>query len=165
MIISPKPDSIGWQLTDNGSSLGNMNVLAAVRRHRKAWGRNALAAFAVAWLSLVAQPCVMALEVDDHGDCPHCPPAMAHHEGHDMAAMAMPCADNGDCDTLDDFNYGGRSGDIKLKQFDGKVVALLPPALSLQQAQLPCRARSVPQTDHHSGAAPPLYVLNCVYLD
>ena len=107
------------------------------------------------------QPCVMALEAGDHGDCPHCPPEMSQqHAGHDMTSMAMPCAASGDCGTLDDFNYDGRTAEIKIKKFEGKLLALLPPALEHNQAALPCLVRSTADTDHLSGAAPPLHVLH-----
>ena len=151
-----------------------------MRRNKSFWGKRTLGAFVVVWLSLALQPCVMALESGGHGDCPHCPPKvaqshaghdMAMHEmsthemaGHDMATMAMPCAATGDCDSLDDFNYDGRTAEAKADKVES-TLTILPPALDLQQAALPWRARSTRDTDHLSGAAPPLHVLNCVFLD
>ena len=147
-----------------------MTVLAAMRRKQSSWGKRTLGAFVFVWLGLALQPCVMAFESDEHGDCPHCPPKVSQqHAGHDMAMhemaeMAMPCAASGDCDSLDDFNYDGRTAEVKADKVE-YTLAILPPALGQQQANLPCHARSTRDTDHLSGAAPPLHVLNCVYLD
>lgn len=141
-----------------------MNVMTALRRKRQTWGARTLTSFVAVWLSLVLQPCVMAFEPAEHGDCPHCPPQMMHHDDHDMASMDLPCAASGDCDQLDEFNYDGRNPEAKPGKFDAKVLALLPPALSLQQSSLPRIAVSVPATDHPSGAAPPLHLLYCVNL-
>lgn len=141
-----------------------------MRRNKSSWGNGTLGAFVFVWLSLALQPCVMALESGDHGDCPHCPPEVSqHHAGHDMAmhemgTMAMPCAASGDCDSLDELNYDGRTAEVKADKVES-TLAMLPPALEQQQATLPCRARSTRDTDHLSGAAPPLHVLNCVYLN
>ena len=156
-----------------------------MRRNKSSWGKSTLGVFVVVWLSLALQPCVMALGSGEHGDCPHCPPEVSQHHArhetashdmashdmashdmasHDMASMAMPCGASGDCDSLDEFNYDGRTAEVKAEKVE-IMLALLPPAFEQQQAKLPCRARSTRDSDHLSGAAPPIHVLNCVYLD
>ncbi|NND60742.1 MAG: hypothetical protein HKN49_10785 [Gammaproteobacteria bacterium] len=140
-------------------------MLTSIRRRRHSWGKQVLGVFAVVWLNLVLQPCVMALESDNHGDCPHCPPEMSqHHAGHDMARMETPCASDGECDPLNEFNYDGRNIQVKADKFE-VVLALLPPAFNRNQPTVAGLARSTRDSDHLSGAAPPLRVLYCVYLD
>ncbi|MDT8410511.1 MAG: hypothetical protein RQ741_13010 [Wenzhouxiangellaceae bacterium] len=54
-----------------------MNLMHAIRRYASPLARLNAALFVLMWLSIIAAPCVMAMQVDelaqDH-DCPHCPP-------------------------------------------------------------------------------------------
>ena len=137
---------------------------SAKRRH--SLGRRALGLFAAVWLNLALQPCAMAMAADH--DCPHCPPAneheMAGHHGHAVQAEQAPCAslDPG-CGELDDVSLDGRSGQLKLKDLGELPVAVAPcydsrfttPATTIHESTGP---------PVWPGGAPPIHVLNCVYL-
>ena len=53
-----------------------MNLLAAIRRRKKAWIRRLAAPIVAVWLTMAWQPCVMAMDTGmGHGHhCEHCPP-------------------------------------------------------------------------------------------
>ena len=144
-----------------------MSYLVSIRQQQQSWGHRALGLFVAVWLNLVLQPCAMALQSDDY-DCSHCPPAqMAEHTGmHGSMGHNAPCADGmSDCVTADDLNHDGRSGQFKLKDAPADTpIAIAPHELAVpfrqpaDAALHPCFALL------HAGAAPPLYILNCVYL-
>ena len=110
----------------------------------------------------------MAFAAEDDNDCAHCPPAqMLEHGGmHGDMGHDMPCADGlADCAIVDDLNYDGRSGKIKLNDSPvDTLLAIAPYELAVPFRQ-PASATLHPRyTSVHAGAAPPLHVLHCVYL-
>lgn len=52
-------------------SAAQMNVLRTIRTRRRHWVPRTLSLLAVAWLGVVAQPCLAAAGGKDQ--CPHCP--------------------------------------------------------------------------------------------
>jgi len=65
-----------------GYNNGPMDMVGDIRRHCGVLARVNLALFALAWVSLVAAPCLMAMQVGapepTAHDCPHCPPKPCH---------------------------------------------------------------------------------------
>ncbi|MDT8437871.1 MAG: hypothetical protein RQ729_02540 [Wenzhouxiangellaceae bacterium] len=59
-----------------------MSMLHCIRTRAAGLARLHLALFALVWLSIVAAPCAMAMQLDaavDHAhSCPHCPPKPCH---------------------------------------------------------------------------------------
>ena len=93
------------------------------RRHRQKIARSSAGLFAVAWLSMAAQPCVMAFEAlsdGSHGsECPHCP------------EVEHPCHDAGDtsrepCGYVDSFDYDGRTVDVPKAATLDRLLTVLP---------------------------------------
>ncbi len=79
------------------------------RRHRQNIARSSAGLFAVVWLGMAAQPCVMALEALSEGghgsQCPHCPD------------VEHPCHDAGDtpsrqCGFVASYDFDGRTPDV-----------------------------------------------------
>ena len=145
-----------------------MSLLANIRQQQQTWARRALGLFVAVWLNLALQPCAMAMESMQDGDCAHCPPAQMHEHDdmHKSMGQEMPCADAAaDCSFSEDLNYDGRSGQLKLKdaQFDAPVaIAAREFALSYGiSVDFQSRPR---YSTVHAGAPPPLNVLHCVYL-
>jgi hypothetical protein len=111
----------------------------------------------------------MAVEADADHDCPHCPPSamQGHHEMHGGMQAQAPCADDlSDCGLEDDFSHDARGGQVQLKdaQFDLPTVAVGngPGASKLASAQQ--RAPPASETGPPP-VGPPVYLLNCVFLD
>ena len=136
------------------------------RTYRQSPGQRALGLFAAVWLNLALAPCAMAAEADH--DCPHCPPAheheMAGHHGHDAGQAKAPCASaDSACGELEDVSIDGRNGQLKLEEPGD-----LPPAIPLLAddwgtvAVAPIQESTGPPD--WPGGAPPIHVLNCVYL-
>ena len=130
------------------------HVFTTMRRSRIAWGRRFLGAFAAAWLSVVLQPCAMALGVDDP-DCPHCPPS----EAPPCHTETVP-----DCTIEDRVTAEPRVTLLKLKDLpvDTPVAAWsLDLAHVMPGATTQCRIEP-----HHllHPSGPPLTILHCVYL-
>lgn len=125
-----------------------------------------------ACLNLALQPCAMAMGGEQERDCPHCPPSdsqdhRSHHATAPGDAEQPRCAlADTDCGLGDEFNYDGRSSQVKLKEspsdtplaisnpFDHDAVVLfVDPAVE-------CPTRGPP-----SESRPPLNVLYCSYLN
>jgi len=144
-----------------------LSHMANSRQQQQTRGHRALGLFALVCLNLALQPCAMALQSDDY-DCGHCPPAQASghaetHAGHDQDA---PCADaTSDCAMADDWNHDGRGGQFKVKDAPtDTLIAITPHELAApfrRPADAILRSRYALS---HAATAPPLYVLNCVYL-
>jgi|GEM_PF-1116382 len=100
-----------------GLRIGPMGAMNVIQRHSSKLARVNLALFALVWLSMVAAPCVMAMQVEQAGghDCPHCPPPPCHEVAPD------------DCDSPDSID-GLRAGD-QLKSFE--LAPLAAPAFAL----------------------------------
>jgi len=145
-----------------------LSYLARIRQQQHSWGRSALGLFVAVWLNLAVQPCAMAFEVVDDDDCLHCPPAqVSEHDGmHGNMDQPTPCADAvSDCAIVEDLNYDGRSGQIKLKDTPADIpVAIAPYEFGLQYQNRADTTLQPLYASVHAGAPPPLHVLHCVYL-
>ena len=150
-----------------------MNSRVTFQQRQTPWTRSVFGLFVAVWLNLSLQPCAMAMGGDDDHDCPHCPPGHTQeHDGHDLASSEaagrdMPCATGAaDCNALDDYNYDGRSAQLKVKDVPADpLVALLPSALCLANAQPGLVAYVPPDINHPPRVSVPLNILYCVYLD
>ena len=144
-----------------------MSLFLHMRARKTAWGSRVLALFAMVWLNLALQPCVMAIEstAGHDGGCPHCPPA-EHHQMHGShETTAMPCAGSADCGDLDDFHYDGRDTAPKFDPAPDHDAALPAPTDAFTGITV-LRPRSrAPPPDHDGAAAPPLHLLHCVFLN
>lgn len=140
---------------------------------RRSRGRSALGLFVAVWLNLALAPCAMALQADDgdHGDhdCPHCPPSemQGHHEMHAGMQPGAPCAgDLSDCGLDDEFSHDARSGQSQLKDAQYELPALaIAGDLTLGQCAAAQQRAPPPQLAGRLPAGPPVYLLNCVFLD
>lgn len=58
-----------------------MNLLATIRRRKKAWIPRLGAPIVAVWLAMAWQPCVMAMdaEMGHENHCEHCPPPEIEH--------------------------------------------------------------------------------------
>ena len=133
---------------------------------RRSLGQRALGLFAAVWLNLALQPCAMAMAADH--DCPHCPPQheheMAGHHGHAVQADKAPCASmDSACGGLDDASLDGRGGQLKLKDF-GDLQVVIVPAFDDWAAVAETTSPVSTGPPDWPGGAPPVHVLNCVYL-
>jgi len=123
------------------------------------------ALLAVAWLNLAVMPCAMAFESAEH-DCPHCPPAevheMAGHHGHGEAKRSCATMQSDCCDistaTVESRTAKSKSGHTP------DIVQISGPATAKLSARYSLFAPAADPPDP-PGTSPPLYVLNCVYLD
>ncbi len=132
-------------------------------------GRRALGLFAAVWLNLALAPCAMAVEADDDHDCPHCPPSemQGHHEMHGGMQAEAPCAsDLSDCGLDDEFSHDARGGQIQLKdtKYDLPTVAVHSGFGVNELAPVQQRAPPPSETGPPP-VGPPVYLLNCVFLD
>lgn len=134
-----------------------MGPLATIRRRRLAWGRSVLGTFVAAWLSLVLQPCAMAMEETDH-DCPHCPPAVTQ--------VADPC-DVGvgpACGLDDQLSAEPRSNPLKLKDLSNELPVAIGPAFE-DLSTVTRQSQTLPANSVlFDPGGPPRNVLFCVYL-
>jgi hypothetical protein len=119
------------------------------------------------WLNLAVQPCAMALGLDD--GCPHCPPmdheAMDAHHGHHAEEADAGCdSPLSDCGESDDFSIDGRFFFSKSKDTvdDSEAIVVAPAAAQPGTVGFTTTAADPPRP---VGAPPPLYLLNCVFLD
>ena len=131
-----------------------------------------LGLFVVLWLNMALQPCAMAFG-DEH-DCPQCPPAHSRempsqgsHESHDKALEGALC--NGgasQCAYSDDYNYDGRTVQIKAKNAPSDLpVAIAPTVVALSLANTVSVSPGHHDPSHQPGVPPSLNILYCVYLD
>lgn len=141
-----------------------MTVFARIRAGRSSWGARALALFVCAWLNVALLPCTMAAEPAGEHDCPHCPPDTGMH--HDMpGATPTPCGVAADCAAAHELNYDGRTARLELDPPSDHLIAIVPHPLA---ASPPPDAPCLPAfglASLHSGAAPPLHLLHCVFLN
>lgn len=156
-------------------------TLASTHRRLKAAPRSALAALALAWVAVLAQPCAMAMAMDAVPVCPDCPPpaaaeaapgmhGAAGHHGHSSHGDAytggaqMPCGTNqANCDALDDASVDGRT--LKAKVQTGADAPPLAQVAPLALMRAPAASRRAMFCPLPPGAAPPIHLLNCVYLN
>lgn len=158
-------------------------ILPLLRERKRTPGaRRALAAIAVAWLSLALQPCAMAAVHD--GGCPRCPNGTGHDAAsHHSASKApddavAPCAvDAFDCARGDAYSHDARGGKMPLKDAQrhgsgdgsdggsgfGAVAALDTARMRPGMLRGPMPA-AVRRESMDPRAAPPRNVLFCVYL-
>lgn len=145
-----------------------MKDSASIRHNGRSRGTRAFGLFVAVWLNLALQPCAMALQAPADTGCPHCPPAETHDHGMAHAGMQQqsPCDDAGNCSIDDSVSHDVRTGQVKLKHPAVELpAAIFTPdsGFATQPLTGQCLA---PERDYHlAGAAPPLHVLFCVYLD
>lgn len=136
---------------------------------RKSRARNALGLFAAVWLNLALAPCAMAIETADDHDCPHCPPAgmQDHHAMHTGMQAEAPCAEDlADCGLDDEFSHDTRGGQPQPKDTGDELPVLAAADQPAPGPTVPSRERAPPPFERGApGAAPPIYLLNCVFLD
>lgn len=149
-----------------------MNPLANVRQRQIPWARRTIGLFVVVSLNMALQSCAMAFG-DEH-DCPQCPPAQSQempsqgsHESHDKALEGAPCnAEASQCAFSDDYNYDGRSVQIKVKDAPSDVpVAIAPAVVALSLADMVSVSPGPDDPWQRPGVPPSLNILYCVYLD
>ena len=161
-----------------------MADLNTIRTHRNTWGRLILSVFVVSWMSVLLQPCLMAMESAEattpvmesgyidhamhHGDtatqgavadCDHCPPPACAAAMSCGAEMSSACQPDVQC-SLD-----SRRDKLVLKdvQFD------LQPGIAPTVAATPFADQFFALPDirvaaFKPGYQSPLHLLNCVYL-
>ena len=134
-----------------------MNLLAAIRRRKKAWIRRLAAPIVAVWLTMAWQPCVMAMDAGTHHEhhCEHCPPPEVER-CHDAARH--------DCGDEDRLSADLRAA--KAKSADDAKHAQIsvgapgwPPRLLALEARA-CRAN--PAT---APPTPPFPILFCSWLN
>ncbi len=132
-----------------------MCVLAAIRRRQKLWIPRFGAAMGIVWLSMLMQPCLMAMDHEQH-NCPHCPPPM--HE--DCAGETTE-----DCGYSEGLDFDRRVSKTKFGGSSENLQLILNSScetpdfssLSAAHSSFPRHATAPP--------GPPLNVLYCVYLN
>ena len=116
------------------------------------------------WLNLAAQPCAMALGLED--DCPHCPdsPDAPAHHGHHEDEKSDGCSPLSDCGDDDAFSVDGRNVNLKLKDKPDStfVVPAMPPDSCATPARYATTATDPPERTEPSRT---IHLLNCVFLD
>lgn len=173
-----------WQAS---SAVGGTLLIQAPENQRKriAGARRVLGVFAVAWLGLALQPCVMAAAADS--GCPGCPPGMDHgavspHAAADHSTTPVPCAvDDADCMRADVYGHDTRGGNPSAKHAPGKTggdgcgdgsatasaqaaVAILDTALGSRAITRDPPPEAVRGRWIDPATLPPRNVLFCVYL-
>ena len=141
----------------------------ASSRKQQSRGRRAIGLFAAVWLNLALAPCAMAVEAEEDHNCPHCPPAemQGHHDMHAGMHAEMSCADDlSDCGLDDSFSHDTRGGQSQLKdaQHELPTAAVGSNAGFSELAHVRQRAPPPGETGPPP-AGPPVYLLNCVFLD
>lgn len=152
----------------------NMNLLSTIRRRQRRATRLTPGLFIVFWFGIALPPCIIAQDRDGISDyhCPHCPPTESHHThpgdavSEAQASVDMPCSpDAAQCAAIDDYNYDGRSADIRIKDLPGdSPIAVLPVVMD---SAWPTFGESAPsRSDVRTCPCPAasLNVLYCVYL-
>ncbi len=149
-----------------------MIPLANIRQRQIPWAHRVLGMFVVVWLNMALQPCAMAFG-DEH-DCPQCPPAHSRerpsqtsHESYDKALEGAPCyAEASQCAFSDDYNYDGRTVQIKVKDAPSDVpVAIAPVVVASSLADTVFVSPGPDDPSYRPGVPPSLNILYCVYLD
>ena len=137
-----------------------MSILAAIRLRKKLWIPRVAAVFSVMWVSMLLQPCAMAMGAGQMGmdheqhSCPHCPPPM-HEECVDEAV---------ECRYLERFDVDHRASTAKFSAGSEDFQSVLNSYC--EAPLLPARAVTRFSSPRHATAppGPPLNVLFCVYL-
>jgi len=150
-----------------------VSQLSTIRQKSTRRSRSAFALFAVVWLNMALQPCVMALEkVDDH-DCPGCPPATgeeisahgARESGQSKAASSPCMISTAECAQIDSFSHDGRTTTVKAKDVQSDAPFDVVSSLdALSSAQVPATNYRICDSPGLPGNSPPLNILYCVYL-
>ena len=134
-----------------------MNLLAAIRRRKKAWIRRLVAPVAAVWLTMAWQPCVMAMGADAGHEhrCEHCPPPKIEH-----------CDDvvRHDCSDEDRFSADLRAAKAKSAD-DTKLAQIALAASDRPQRLLVLKAQRCLANPATAPPARPLPILFCSYLN
>lgn len=134
-----------------------MNLLAAIRRRKKAWIRRLAAPIVAVWLTMAWQPCIMAMDagMDHEHHCEHCPPPEIDH-CHDVVRH--------DCEDDDFFSADLRAAKAKSAD-DTKLAQVTLAASERPQRLLLLQDQSCLAYPATAPPAPPLPVLFCSYLN
>lgn len=132
-----------------------MSLLTTLRQRRVRGASSSLGAFVLVWLSMVLQPCAMALGSDTDYDCPHCPP----QQNEQPCELGEP-----DCNHVHKYNVDGRTAQAKVKDAPqdspmivGELFAFIP---SVHTARVDDVSRQAIPPPY----GPSLNILYCVYL-
>jgi hypothetical protein len=151
-----------------------MNPLANIRQRQIPWTHRVLGLFVVLWLNIALQACAMALTDEHQHNCPQCPtaqpqeiPPQGSHESYDKALEGASCnADASQCAYSDDYNYDGRTVQVKAKDAPSDVpVAIAPAIVALSLADTVSVSPGPHDPSRQPGVPPSLNILYCVYLD
>lgn len=134
-----------------------MNVLADIRRRKKAWIRRLGAPIAAVWLTMAWQPCVMAMDagMEHEHRCEHCPPP---ETGHCDDVVRHDCRDE------DRFSADVRAAKAKSAD-DSKHVAVSLLAAVRPHRLEPLNARACLSDPATAPPGRPLPVLFCTWLN
>ena len=151
-----------------------MNSLASIRQRQIPWAHRVLGLFVVLWLNMALQTCAMALSDEHQHNCPQCPPAHSQempsqgsHESHNKALEGAPCnVDASQCGFSDNYNYDGRTVQVKVKDAPSDVLVAIAPAVVAMSLTNTVSVSPGPDDPwHRPGVPPSLNILYCVYLD
>ncbi len=131
-----------------------MHILAAIRRRQKSWIPRFGAAMGIVWLSMLMQPCLMAMDHEQH-ICPHCPPPV--HE--DCAGRTTE-----DCGYLEGLDLDRRVSKTKFGEGPENPQSVLISSCELPRFALVSAAHDSFPKNATAPPGPPLNVLHCVYL-
>lgn len=111
----------------------------------------------------------MAVEAAGDHDCPHCPPEamQGHHDMHGGMQAEASCADDlADCGLDDTFNHDARGGQLQLKDAQYELPSFVVAANDgISRLAPPGQRAPPPMPSGPPPVAPPVYLLNCVFLD
>ncbi len=131
-----------------------MHILAAIRRRQKLWIPRFGAAMGMVWLSMLMQPCLMAMDHEQLA-CPHCPPPV--HE--DCASGTTE-----DCGYLEGLDLDRRVSKTKFGEGPEDLQAILISSCELPRFVSESAAQGSFPKSATAPPGPPLNILFCVYL-
>ncbi|GBF31789.1 hypothetical protein MnTg04_01756 [bacterium MnTg04] len=130
--------------------------------------------FVVAWLNLALLPCAMALGEMQESGCPHGAPAVSGEipplgadGSNDMHAGDASCCEveTSRCAFLDDYNYDGRTVQIKAKDAPGDLpVGIVPAIVAIPVMDSVPVSPDFGDVSLRPGHRLPLNLLYCIYL-
>lgn len=131
-----------------------MRISNSPQKRGTSWARKASGLVLVAWLNLALQPCVMAMELDNDQNCPHCPTEVSQDQPQAM-----------DCSYVDSYNYDSRNTQPKPNDLPQDAPVIVDNFVAACVSEFPPKVwLSAERSAAHPGG-PPLNILYCVYLD
>ncbi|MFQ6004379.1 MAG: hypothetical protein ACE5OQ_02655 [Woeseia sp.] len=118
------------------------------------WARKASGLVLVAWLNLAVQPCVMAMELDNDQNCPHCPTEVSQDQRQAM-----------DCSYVDSYNYDSRNTQPKPNDLPRDAPVIVDNLVAPSVSEFPPKVSVSAERAAADPGGPPLNILYCVYLD